>query len=101
MRPVSPPVLAYKVYADGREELVRGLRFKGMRSRSLRDILSASSEQAVFEFINNGALLARAGGGGYLAPASIIAPGVLFDELELDRSQEQLERPPLVPPPSA
>ena len=101
VRPVSPPVLAYKVYPDGREELVRGLRFKGMRSRSLRDILSASTEQAVFEFINNGALLARAGGGGYLAPASIIAPGVLFDELELDRSQEQLERPPLVAPPSA
>lgn len=98
-RPVSPPVLAYRVFPDGREELLRGLRFKGMRSRSLRDILAASTETAAFDYINNGALLARMGGGGYLSPTTVIAPGVLFDELELDRSQEQLEKPPLVPPP--
>jgi len=28
-RPVSPPILVYRVYPDGREELVRGLRFRG------------------------------------------------------------------------
>ena len=41
MRPVSPPVLVYRVYPDGREELVRGLRFRGVSTRSLRDILAA------------------------------------------------------------
>ena len=43
-RPVSPPLLIYRVYPDGREELVRGLRFRGLTSRTLRDILAASSE---------------------------------------------------------
>ena len=43
VRPVSPPVLIYRVYPDGREELVRGLRFRGVSSRSLRDILAANS----------------------------------------------------------
>lgn len=100
-RPVSPPVLAYRVYTDGREELVRGLRFSGVSSRSLRDILMASSETAVFNYVNNGAPLARIGVGGYLALTSVIAPGLLFDELELVRGQEQLEKPALVPPPGA
>jgi hypothetical protein len=101
VRPMSPPVLIYRVYQDGREELVRGLRFKGVSSRSLRDILAASSETAVFDYINNGAPLARLGAGGFLAPATVIAPGLLFDEMELERPQDQLQRPPIVPPPSS
>ena len=35
-RPVSMPILVYKVYLDGREELVRGLRFRGFNVRSLQ-----------------------------------------------------------------
>ncbi len=100
VRPVSPPILLYRVYPDGREELVRGLRFKGLSSRSLRDILAASAETAVFHYINNGAPLARTGVAGYIAGTSVIAPGLLFDELEVDRIQEPLEKPPLVPPPA-
>jgi len=38
-RPVSPPLLAYRVYPDGHEELVRGLRFHGLSTRTLRDIM--------------------------------------------------------------
>ena len=99
-RIVSPPVLAYKVYADGREQLVRGLRFAGMNWRSLRDILAASTETAIFSYINNGAPLARTGVGGYIALTSVVAPGLLFDELELERGQDQLEKPAIVPPPN-
>ena len=76
-RPVSPPVLMYRVYPDGREELVRGMRFRGVSTRSLRDILAASAETALFDYINNGAPLARTGAGGYIALASVIAPGLL------------------------
>jgi hypothetical protein len=99
VRPISPPVLAYRVYPDGREELVRGLRFRGVSTRSLRDIQAASAETTVFNFINNGAPLARAGVSVYIAPSSVIAPGLLFDELELAPAQDELEKLPLVPPP--
>jgi predicted Zn-dependent protease len=100
-RPVSPPLLIYKVYPDGREELVRGLRFRGLTSRTLRDILAASSETDTFDFVNVAAPLAILGAGGYLAPASVTAPGLLFDELELEPPQDQLPKPPTVPPPNA
>jgi hypothetical protein len=99
-RPVSPPVLIYKVYPDGREELVRGVRFRGLTSRALRDILAASSETAEFNYVNVGAPLAILGAGGYLAPASVVSPGLLFEELELEPPQDQLPKAPTVPPPS-
>ena len=100
-RPVSPPLLIYRVYPDGREELVRGLRFRGLTTRTLRDILAASSETEMFDFVNVAAPLAILGAGGYLAPASVISPGLLFDELELEPPQDQLPKPPTVPPPNA
>lgn len=100
-RPVSPPLLVYRVYPDGREELVRSLRFRGVSTRSLRDIDGASQETALFDYVNNGAPMALMGVGGYLAATSVVSPGLLFDELELEHPQEQLPKMPLVPPPSA
>lgn len=98
-RLVSPPILAYRVYPDGREELVRGLRFRGLSAKTLRDITAASRETALFEFVNNAAPLAASAGTGFLAPASVIAPGLLIDDVELDRQQSDLFKAPLVPPP--
>ncbi len=98
--PVSLPVLVYRVYADGREELVRGMRFRNLSVRSLRDIVAVSSENHVFDFLDNTAPFAATGGATFVAPATVVAPSVLFDELELERSQEQLPKLPLVPPPS-
>lgn len=98
-RPVSVPILVYRVYPDGREELVRGLRFRGLSARSLKDMLAASDETVAFDFVNNGALFALMSIPGYQDGTTVIAPGVLFDELELDRPQEEVSKPPLVPPP--
>lgn len=98
-RPLSPPLMVYRVYPDGREELVRGLRFHGVSARSLRDIVAASQETAVFEYVNTATLMALLGSGGYLAPTSVVAPGLLFDEIEMEVPREQLPKAPAVPPP--
>jgi TldD protein len=98
-RAVSPPVLAYRVYADGREELVRGLRFRGASARLLRDVIAASDDYSVFDFVNNGAPLAALGIGGYVAPASVIAPAVLFEDMDLYYPNDEQPKRPLVPPP--
>jgi hypothetical protein len=92
-------VLVYRVYPDGREELVRGMRFRGISARSLRDVMAASQETAVFEFVNTTTLMALLGSGGYLAPTSVISPGLLFEELEFEIPREQYLKPPTVPPP--
>jgi TldD protein len=101
VRPISPPVLVYRVYADGREELVRGLRFRGVSTRSLRDLVGASKETVLFDYVNNGAPLAMLGGGGLLAPTAIVSPALLFEEIEFELPQEQLPKLPVVPAPTA
>jgi len=100
-RPVSPPILIYRVYPDGREELVRGMRFRGLTTRALRDILAASSETAQFDFVNVAAPLAILGAGRYLAPASVVSPGLLFEEVEFEPPTDQLPKAATVPPPNA
>ena len=99
-RVVSLPTLIYRVYAeDGREELVRGLRFKDLSIRSFRDIVAAGGEAALFNYLENGAPFALMGAGSYVAESSVISPGVLFDELQVVRSQQDLPKLPIVAPP--
>jgi len=99
-RPVSIPILAYRVYPDGREELIRGLRFRGFNARSFKDILAASSDSTLFEFLENGAPMALMGSGGAVAQSSVIAPSVLIDDLEMERMEEEFPKIPIVPPPT-
>ncbi|HLK22244.1 MAG TPA: metallopeptidase TldD-related protein [Bryobacteraceae bacterium] len=98
-RPVTLPLLVYRVYPDGREELVRGLRFRGLSTRSLKDILAASDESYVFDFIDSNAIFALVGAGSFTTSASVIAPSVLFDEIELEPIHEETPNAPIVPPP--
>jgi hypothetical protein len=98
-RPVSAPVLVYKVYPDGREELVRGLRFRGLNARSLKDIVAAGDDNNVFEFLNNQAPFATIGGASYVAESCAIAPSVLIDDVDLHALDEELPKLPIVPPP--
>ncbi len=96
----SPPVLAYRVYPDGREELVRGLRFRGLSVRVLRDILAASAEPHLFNFLANAAPLSMMGAGGYVAPSAVVAPSLLFEDIEIERADDDLPVLPIVPPPA-
>ena len=97
---MSLPVLVYRVYPDGREELVRGLRFRGLTVRSLRDILAAGGEPAVFDYLENGAPFALMG-------AALLRRGELRDRAGCPvrragagEGQDELPKLPIVPPPS-
>ena len=98
--PVVPPLLAYKIYPDGREELVRGLMFHGVSTRSFKDIVAASDENYVFDLIDSNAPFALVGAGSFTTTAAVIAPAVLFEELELEPAKEETLKPPIVPPPA-
>ncbi len=88
-RVVGDPVAVYKVYvADGREELVRGCEFRSLDERNLRRILAAGSVL----FVDNNAMSS--------APSSsVIAPAVLFEEMELSRIDRESEKKPILEAP--
>jgi hypothetical protein len=88
-RGVGDPVAVYKVYvADGREELVRGCEFRSLDERNLRRILAAGDVL----FVDNNAMSTT-------PSSSVIAPAVLFEEMELTRIDRESEKKPILAAP--
>jgi hypothetical protein len=98
-RPVSMPLLVFKVYPDGREELVRGLRFRGLNARSFKDIMAAGNDANLFEFLDSNAPFALMDASNYAAETSVVAPSILIDDLELHPMQDEMPKLPVAPPP--
>jgi TldD protein len=99
-RPVSMPLYAYRLYPDGREELIRGVRFRGVNARSLKDILAAGDDSITFNYLDNGAPFALLGFGSGAAEVAVVAPSVLIDDLEMSKIDDEMPKLPIVPPPS-
>jgi hypothetical protein len=97
--PVSVPLLIYKVYADGHEELVRGMQFHGLTARSLRDILAAGDDAAQLDFMDSPAPFDLVGLSNFTMEATVVAPSVLIDDLELRPTDDEQPKLPLVPAP--
>ena len=77
-----------KVTLDGRETPVRGMRFGAVSPMAFRDLAEASKERHVFSY--------RA---GPTSAVSVIAPSLIFEELEIQRVRDILQKPPVVPSP--
>ena len=98
-RPVTLPLLVYRVTPDGKEELVRGLRFRGFSTRSFRDIMAASDQPYVFNYMDSLAPFAVMGGAEFITNSTIIAPSVLIDDVELEQVLDETPNLPIIPPP--
>jgi TldD protein len=96
---VSLPLVVYRLYLDGHEELVRGLKFRGLNVRSFKDILAAGDDTNVFDYMENGAPFALMGLGTEFAEVSVVAPSLLIDDLEMLKIEEELPKLPVVPSP--
>ena len=99
-RTLTAPLLAYRVYPDGHEELVRGMRFKEFSAKELRDLEAGSDHSYVFNYINNGTSFDYADSGAGATTSTVVCPSLLFYTVDLDRAHEETGKPPEVPPPS-
>lgn len=77
-----------KITLDGKEEPVRGMRFGSVPPTAFRDLSEASKERTLFSY--------RAGAS---SAVSVIAPSLIFEELEIQRIRDILQKPPVVPSP--
>lgn len=86
--PGNAPRLLYRVYSsDGHEELVRGAVFNELDVRALRnDLVAAGNDPLVSNRVGN-------------IPQTIIAPSLLFDELEVKRADTSKDKLPEYPAP--
>jgi predicted Zn-dependent protease len=97
--PISTPLLVYKVFPDGREELVRGVRFRGFNARSFKDILAVGDDATVFDFMDDTAPFAMVGEASYTTEACVVGPSIIIDDLELHPVEDELPKLPVVPAP--
>jgi TldD protein len=89
----APPLaaLAFRVYPDGREELVRGAQLKPIGVRAWRDVIATSNKRTVRNFLASvdDPLLVQIGGAGpgFVPSAgvesAIATPDLLFRELDV------------------
>ncbi len=94
-RAVSQPLHVYKLYLDGREELIRGVRIRGLNARSLKDILAAGNDTVTLNYLENGAPFALLGYGQSTAAVSVSAPSVVIDDLELVKIDDEQPKLPV------
>jgi len=84
MAGLSSPTEVYRLYADGREEPVRGLEFVGVDRRVLRDIIASGRTSLPVEMLDVPGSSSRYESGWFEGlPVSWAVPPVLIDELEL------------------
>jgi predicted Zn-dependent protease len=86
------PVLVYRIYPDGREELVRGADLEGTPLAALSRIEAAANDFATF----NGVCGAESG----WVPVSATSPSLLISQIDVTRREKNDDRPPLLPAPA-
>ena len=100
------PLVVYRIYPDsGREELIRGARIIGLSTRALRNIAGIGNDNFVYNYIQSqangfaGTALSAFGSAQVGLPASVVAPSLLFEEVEVRGERCEAKRLPLLPPP--
>jgi len=87
------PLIVYRVYPDGRpDELVRGVDIVGTPLASFAKILATSDKLSVF----NGYCGAESG----QVPVSAVSPALLVSEIEIQKKDHSVDRPPLLDRPT-
>jgi predicted Zn-dependent protease len=100
------PLLVYRVNVDdGQEVLIRGARLTGLTPRAMRNIAGVGSDATPFNLMQSqqtgfsGTALAAFGSADSGVPATVIAPSLLFEDVEVHGARGEPQRLPLVPPP--
>jgi len=86
------PVMAYRIYPDGKKELVRGIDIGGTPLVALQSIRAASREIETF----NGVCGAESG----WVPVSASAPSLLLERLEIEKGFIPPDRKPVLNAPN-
>lgn len=83
--------LVWRMYPDGHKEMVRGLDVVGTPLVSFNKVLAVGDDDTIFD----GSCGAESG----WVPQTNIAPSILFEDLEMEKTETSAWKPPLLPSP--
>lgn len=92
---------AYRVFPDGREELIRGVEAAGLAAASFKDIIAVSSSRTVHSFLAPSVVPSFISGGAAYMLSSVITPDLLFEDLEVRSLEGDMPKPPVLSNPIA
>jgi predicted Zn-dependent protease len=82
------PLMIYKVFPDGREELVRGVELGPIDIKGFKRLLAVGDTAHVLNQVRGGGM-------------TVAAPAMLFEELDLAKIDRDFDRPPVLDAPLA
>lgn len=85
----AAPLEVYKVYPDGREELVRGMQIARIDLKAFKRMLAAGDTPYVRNIVS------------WSGSATAAAPAMVFEELDLAKADRDFDKPPIMPNPLA
>jgi predicted Zn-dependent protease len=93
------PIVAYKIYKDGREEMVRGIEFDGMTIQSFKEIIAVSNSEYIYNH------LARQPKPTLFQTSnpmvSVVTPSLLFESIDLKGQTKSYQALPIVSRPTS
>jgi predicted Zn-dependent protease len=99
-------LVAYKIFPDGHQELVRNLAIEGVTTASFKEVVAASANSLVYStpFVSMRHSVFSIFGGGSAAEigapvVSFVVPSLLFDDISLKRPMKEIPKLPLSPRP--
>jgi TldD protein len=87
---------AYKIFPDGREELIRGCDVVGLGAAAFKDIIAVGTHKTAYNCLAQSVTSAFFSGGSQFLPVSVITPALLFEDLELRPVEDDFAKPPIL-----
>ena len=100
--PARLALVAYKIFPDGHEELLRNVAIQGLTTAAFKDALAASTRSVVYStpFFSMGQSVFSIVAGGSPAEmeaplVSFVVPSLLMDDISLKQPMKEFPKPPL------
>lgn len=91
-------ILAYRVYEDGHEELIRNADISELNSGSFKDILAISNQRIVYTEaapVRNASIFNFVPFSGGQPLVSYVVPSLLFEDVTIEKPSGEVPKPPV------
>lgn len=90
----------YKVFPDGKEELITSPEINGLTVGMFKEIIGASNVTARYSYLASAIISPFITGGAQFLPTTLYFPEtILIEELEVKPNQEEFSKPPIMASP--
>ena len=86
----------YKVYPNGKEELIRGSEGAGFTVQAFKDIIAVGKKQSAYNYLAPAIASPFVTGGAQYIGSSIIVPDILFEDVEIRPLEGDFPKPPFL-----